>query len=118
MEGRNSPARSTTPKLNDGEGVAFLVWEAAPKLKEAPGPMQRTVVVDIVHGRGSFYRGKHRDRRDITDGRTRAWGKGTARRCAEAEHAHTVRTAARAPTAAASREGYAEWSLSIRRCLG
>jgi hypothetical protein len=25
-------------ELNDGEGVTFLVWEAAPKLKEAPGP--------------------------------------------------------------------------------
>jgi hypothetical protein len=38
MEGRSSPARLTVPKLNDGEGVAFLVREAALKLKEAPGP--------------------------------------------------------------------------------
>jgi hypothetical protein len=37
-EGRNSPTRSTVLELNDGEGVTFLVWEAASKLKEAPGP--------------------------------------------------------------------------------
>jgi hypothetical protein len=29
------------PKLNDGEGVTFLVREVAPKLKEAPGPTER-----------------------------------------------------------------------------
>jgi hypothetical protein len=34
-EGRSSPVRSMAPELNSGEGVAFLVWEAAPKLKEA-----------------------------------------------------------------------------------
>jgi hypothetical protein len=33
--------RSTAPELNGGEGVAFLVREAAPKLKEAPGPAYR-----------------------------------------------------------------------------
>jgi hypothetical protein len=36
-EGRNSPARSTAPEHHSGEGVAFLVREAAPKLKEALG---------------------------------------------------------------------------------
>jgi hypothetical protein len=30
--------RSTAPELNGSEGVAFLVREAAPKLKEAPRP--------------------------------------------------------------------------------
>jgi hypothetical protein len=40
MEGHNSPARPTAPELNGGEGVAFLVREVAPKLKEAPGPTQ------------------------------------------------------------------------------
>jgi hypothetical protein len=40
-EGWNSPARSMAPKLNDGEGVTFLVREVAPKLKEAPGPTER-----------------------------------------------------------------------------
>jgi hypothetical protein len=39
-EGQNSPAQSTASELNGGEGVAFLVWEVAPKLKEAPGPTQ------------------------------------------------------------------------------
>jgi hypothetical protein len=29
--------RSTAPEVNSGEGVTFLVREAAPKLKEAPG---------------------------------------------------------------------------------
>jgi hypothetical protein len=38
-EGWNSPARSTELELNGGEGVTFLVREAAPKLKEAPGPV-------------------------------------------------------------------------------
>jgi hypothetical protein len=28
----------TVPELNGGEGVVFLVWEAAPKLKDASGP--------------------------------------------------------------------------------
>jgi hypothetical protein len=28
------------PELNGGKGVAFLVQEVAPELKEAPGPMQ------------------------------------------------------------------------------
>jgi hypothetical protein len=69
-------------------------------------------------GGGHFYRGKHRDRWDIKDGSTRVRGKGTARHSAEAEHTRTVQTVARAPSAAASREGYAEWSLSVRRCLG
>jgi hypothetical protein len=40
-EGRNSPARSTVPELNGGEGVTFLVREVASKPKEAPGPTQR-----------------------------------------------------------------------------
>jgi hypothetical protein len=51
MEGRNSPARSTAPELNDGEGFTFLVREVALKLKEAPGPMQREweKVSSLVH---------------------------------------------------------------------
>jgi hypothetical protein len=51
-EGQNSPTRSTVPELNDDEGVAFLVREVAPKLKEAPGPTQREWerVSGHVHG--------------------------------------------------------------------
>jgi hypothetical protein len=48
----------------------------------------------------------------------RARGDGTARRCAEAEHAHVLQAAARVPATAASREGHAGWTLSVRRCLG
>jgi hypothetical protein len=39
-EGQSSPVRSTTPELNDRKGVAFLVREVDPKLKEAAGPTQ------------------------------------------------------------------------------
>jgi hypothetical protein len=37
----SSQVRSTAPELNSGEGVTFLVREAALKLKEAPEPMQQ-----------------------------------------------------------------------------
>jgi hypothetical protein len=37
-EGRNSPARSTAPKLNDGEGVGPSGWGAALGSGEALGP--------------------------------------------------------------------------------
>jgi hypothetical protein len=51
-EGRSSPARSTAPELNSGEGVTLLVREVAPKLKEATGPMQQEWerVKGPVHG--------------------------------------------------------------------
>jgi hypothetical protein len=51
-------------------------------------------------------------------GSTRVWGEGTARRGAEAEHACTTQMAVRVPATAALREGYAEWSLSVRHCPG
>jgi hypothetical protein len=38
---RSSPAQSTSVELNDGEGVALLVQEAALKFKEALGPVHR-----------------------------------------------------------------------------
>jgi hypothetical protein len=52
MKGRSSPARSTAPELNGGEGVIFLVQEVALNLKEAPGPTQREWerVSGPVHG--------------------------------------------------------------------
>jgi hypothetical protein len=51
------------PELNDGEGVAFLVREVAPKLKEALGPAYEDGLpkessgggVDKMHGEGPFY---------------------------------------------------------------
>jgi hypothetical protein len=43
---------------------------------------------------------------------------GTARRCAEVEHARMLQTAVRVPAAMASREGYAERTLSVRHCPG
>jgi hypothetical protein len=82
---RSSSARSTTLEPNGGEDVAFLVREAAPKLKETPGPTQwkwerlsgsvhgewqqirgvtdgrltgadkQAAMEDIMHRRGSFY---------------------------------------------------------------
>jgi hypothetical protein len=54
----------------------------------------------------------------VRRGGTRAGGEGTARRDTDVEHARMAQTTVRVPTAAASREGYTEWSLSIRRCLG
>jgi hypothetical protein len=36
-ERQNSPVQSTAPEVNSGEGITFLVREAAPKLKEDPG---------------------------------------------------------------------------------
>jgi hypothetical protein len=41
MKMRSSPARSTAPKHNDGEGVGSLGRGAAPSSGEAPGPTQR-----------------------------------------------------------------------------
>jgi hypothetical protein len=47
-----------------------------------------------------------------------AQGDGTAQCDVEAEHAHTLQTTARVPVAAALHEGYAERTLSVRRCPG
>jgi hypothetical protein len=45
-------------------------------------------------------------------------GQGTARCGTEVEHSRTAQTSARVPAAADSRQGYAEWSLSVRRSPG
>jgi hypothetical protein len=71
----------------------------------------------------AFYsRALHRSNTDLREegerevtarrGGARARGEGIAQRGAEAEHARMVQVLA----AAASHEGYAEWSLSVCRC--
>jgi hypothetical protein len=141
MEGRSSPARSTAPELNDGEGVAFLVQEVAPKLKEAPGPTQREWerVSGLVHsewqqiegvtgGRltgvdkrrwwrtlcmegGHFYRGEHRDRRDGSGWRL-ALGRARTTRARTRRRRHAARQ-----TGARDLPGDdAERVLSIHNC--
>jgi hypothetical protein len=65
--------------------------------------------------------GLHKEgEREVTARRsgTRARGEGTAQCGIEAEHTRTTQTAARVPVTAASREGYTEGSLSVRRCSG
>jgi hypothetical protein len=47
-----------------------------------------------------------------------AQGNEIARRRAEAEHTRVLQTTARVPAIATSREGYAERTLSVRRCPG
>jgi hypothetical protein len=51
-------------------------------------------------------------------GGTRVRGEGIGQCGSEAEHARMAQTAVRVPVAAASREGYAEWSLSVHHCPG
>jgi hypothetical protein len=76
MERQNSPAQSTTPELNDGEGASHLGWGVALGSGEALGPVYggrggvRWLGTDeVAENRGEVRPGR------LTGGRQR-WGRG------------------------------------------
>jgi hypothetical protein len=113
--GPTEEERGRLVRSGDGEPIVETGAEAATSLlvdSEASG-------ADKMQGRrGPFVPARPKDGRDNKDGSTRVWGNGTARCCAEVEHARALQTTAMVPTVAASFEGYAKRTLSVCRCLG
>jgi hypothetical protein len=74
---------------------------------------------DKMQGRrGPFVPAWPEDGRGSKDGSTHGRGNGTVPRYVEAEHTRALQTTMRAPAIAASHEGHAERTLSVRRCPG
>jgi hypothetical protein len=105
--------RGRLVRSGDGEPVMEKGAEVAASL---PADSEASGTDNMQGRRGPFLPARPEDGWDIMDSSASTWGNGTARRCAEAEHACTLKTAMRVPAAVASREGYAEQTLSVRHC--